>query len=246
MKKPSPALMSTIIFFLFWEFIARYIGLLFILPWPTAILKKMWDLRVPLFKHHLPATLEIAVISILLSLILGAFLAVLMDKNEYIEECAYPIIVTTQTIPITALAPIFILWFGYTIWSKILVAVIIAFFPVTITLHDGLKATNRDYIELFKSMHASEWDIFMKLKVPSTIPYFFSSLKISIPLVLIGAAIGEWLGANAGLGYFSKRMMTQLDGAGVFAPIVLISVIAIVFVQIISVIEKKILKWRKD
>ena len=246
MKKPSPALMSTIIFFLFWELIARYIGLLFILPWPTAILKKMWELRIPLFRYHLPATLEIAVISILLSLLLGAALAVIMDKNEYIEECIYPLIVTTQTIPITALAPIFILWFGYTIWSKILVAVIIAFFPVIITLHDGLKATNRDYIELFKSMNASEWDIFMKLKVPSTVPYFFSSLKISIPLVLIGAAIGEWLGANAGLGYFSKRMMTQLDGAGVFAPIVLISVIAIVFVQIISIIEKKILKWRKD
>ena len=95
-------------------------------------------------------------------------------------------------------------------------------------------------------MKATEWDIFIKLKVPSSIPYFFSSLKIAIPLVLIGAAIGEWLGANAGLGYFSKRMMTQLDGAGVFAPIVLISVIAIVFVQLITIIEKKILVWRKD
>ena len=95
-------------------------------------------------------------------------------------------------------------------------------------------------------MNASDWDIFVKLKVPTVLPYFFSSLKISIPLVLIGAAIGEWLGANAGLGYFSKRMMTQLDGAGVFAPIVLISVIAIAFVQLISVIEKKILIWRKN
>lgn len=87
---------------------------------------------------------------------------------------------------------------------------------------------------------------FYEIKSSFNNTLLFSSLKISIPLVLIGAAIGEWLGANAGLGYFSKRMMTQLDGAGVFAPIVLISVIAIVFVQIISVIEKKILKWRKD
>lgn len=246
MKKLSPALVSTVIFFLVWEAGARYLGMLFILPWPTAILKKIWELRVPLFKTHLPATLEVAVISILISLVLGAFLAVIMDKNEYIEESIYPIIVTTQTIPITALAPIFILWFGYTIWSKILVSVLVAFFPITITLHDGLKSTKREYIELFKSMNASEWDIFTKLKVPSTIPFFFSSLKISIPLVLIGAAIGEWLGANAGLGYFSKRMMTQLDGAGVFAPIVLISVIAIIFVQIITIIEKKLLIWRKN
>lgn len=246
MKKLSPALVSTFIFFFAWEMGARYLGMLYILPWPTAILKKIWYLREPLFKYHLPATLNIAIISIIISLCLGMFLAVIMDSNKFFEESIYPIIVTTQTIPITALAPIFILWFGYTIWSKILVAVIIAFFPVTITLHDGLKSTNQDYIELFKSMNASKWDIFIKLKMPSTIPYFFSSLKIAIPLVLIGAAIGEWLGANRGLGYFSKRMMTQLDGAGVFAPIVLISVIAIVFVQLITIIEKKILIWRKE
>lgn len=245
MKKISPAVISTLVFFLAWEIGARYLGMLYILPWPTAIIKKIWVLREPLFKHHLMATLNIAIISTLISLSLGAFLAIVMDRSKFFEESIYPIIVTTQTIPITALAPIFILWFGYTIWSKILVAVIIAFFPVTITLHDGLKSTNQDYIELFKSMNASEWDIFIKLKVPSCIPYFFSSLKIAIPLVLIGAAIGEWLGANAGLGYFSKRMMTQLDGAGVFAPIVLISVIAIAFVQLITIIEKKILVWRK-
>lgn len=240
MKRFSPSLISTMVFFLIWELIGRYIGLHFILPWPTAILKKIYELREPLFKQHLPVTLNIAIISILISLILGGILAILMDKNEYIEECLYPLIVTTQTIPITALAPIFILWFGYTIWSKILVAVIITFFPVTITLHEGLKSTNREYIELFRSMKASEWQIFMKLKLPTTVPYFFSALKMSIPLVLIGAAIGEWLGANAGLGYFSKRMMTQLDGAGVFAPIVLISVIAVILVKLVSIFEKKI------
>lgn len=239
MKKFSPSLLSTIIFFTTWELVGRYIGKLFILPWPAAILKKIYELREPLFKHHIFATLEVAFISIIISIILGGILAILMDRNEYIEESLYPLIVTTQTIPITALAPIFILWFGYTIWSKILVAVIVTFFPVTITLHEGLKSTNREYIELFRSMKASEWQIFIKLKVPTTIPYFFSALKMSIPLVLIGAAIGEWLGANAGLGYFSKRMMTQLDGAGVFAPIVLISVIAIIFVKLISIIEKK-------
>lgn len=245
MKKISPSFFSVSFFLIVWEIGARYLNMHYILPYPTAILKKIWILRKTLFQYHLPATLEVAGISILISLILGIILAILMDKSRYIEECIYPIIVTTQTIPITALAPVFILWFGYTIWSKILVAVIIAFFPVTITLHDGLKSTNQDYINLFKSMNANNLDIFFKLKIPSCLPYFFSSLKISIPLVLIGAAIGEWLGANAGLGYFSKRMMTQLDGAGVFAPIVLISFIAIFLVQIINIIEKKVLTWKK-
>ena len=88
-------------------------------------------------------------------------------------------------------------------------------------------------------------DIFLKLKLPSALPYFFSALKIAVPLSVIGAAIGEWLGAQAGLGYFSKRMMTQLDGAGVFAPIVLLSLLAIFFVVIISILEKKFISWRK-
>lgn len=244
MKKPSLAFYSSSIFFIVWEVFARYLNLKFVLPWPTAVLKRMWELRVPLFKYHMFATLKIAGVSIILSFALGIFLAVIMDRSKKVEEAIYPIIVTTQTIPTPAIAPIFILWFGYSIWSKVLVAVLIAFFPVTINLHDGLKSTKKDYIELFKSMHAREWDIFWKLKVPSTIPYFFSSLKMAIPLVLIGAAIGEWLGATAGLGYFSKRMMTQLDGAGVFAPIVLISIIAVSFVNLISYLEKKILKWR--
>ncbi|MDP0493844.1 MAG: ABC transporter permease [Fusobacterium sp. JB021] len=244
MKKPSLAFYSSGILFIIWEIFARILNLKFVLPWPTAILKRMWELRGPLFKYHMFATLKIAIVSIILSFALGIFLAVIMDKSKKVEEAIYPIIVTTQTIPTPAIAPIFILWFGYSIWSKVLVAVLIAFFPVTINLHDGLKSTKKDYIELFKSMHASQWDIFWKLKVPSTIPYFFSSLKMAVPLVLIGAAIGEWLGATAGLGYFSKRMMTQLDGAGVFAPIVLISVIAVLFVNLISFLEKKFLKWR--
>lgn len=244
LKKISPSLLSVTVFFLLWEIVGRYIGMLFILPWPTAILKKIWILKEPLFLTHLPVTLLTALVSIFFSLILGGSLAVLMDFNKKIEEAIFPIIVTTQTIPTTALAPIFILWFGYSIWSKVIVAVLITFFPVTITIFQGLKGVEKDQIDLFKSFNASKKDIFLKLKVPTAIPSFFSALKISIPLVLIGAAIGEWLGATAGLGYFSKRMMSQLDGAGVFAPIVIISLLAIVLVEIITSLEKYILRWR--
>lgn len=126
-----------------------------------------------------------------------------------------------------------------------MVSVLITFFPVTINIFDGLRSVDKDYLDFFKSLKASPWDIFFKLKLPSALPNFFSSLKISIPLVLIGAAIGEWLGATAGLGYFSKRMMTQLDGAGVFAPIVLISLLAITLVQLVNIFEKITLHWRK-
>lgn len=100
--------------------------------------------------------------------------------------------------------------------------------------------------ELLTSYGASPWDIFWKLKLPTALPSFFSAIKMAIPLSVIGAAIAEWLGAQEGLGYFSKRMMTQLDGAGVFAPIVLLSVVAMVAVFIITKIEDHWITWRKD
>ena len=93
---------------------------------------------------------------------------------------------------------------------------------------------------------ADRKQIFMKLKIPAVLPYFFSAIKMAIPLSLIGAAIGEWLGAKSGLGYFSRRMMTQLDGAGVFAPIVLLSIAAMALVAVVSIFEKKLIVWRND
>ena len=100
--------------------------------------------------------------------------------------------------------------------------------------------------ELLITCGADKKDIFFKLKVPQTLPYFFSAIKMAIPLSIIGAAIAEWLGAQSGLGYFSKRMMTQLDGAGVFAPVVLLSAVAMIIVALINIIEKKLIKWRKE
>ncbi len=217
----------------------------YIFPSPIKIIQAIWEYKKLLFMVHLPYTMEVTIIGLLISIILGVFLAIIMDFNEKFENAIYPIIVTSQTIPITALAPLFILWFGYGITSKIVVCIIITFFPITISVHDGFKNTKKEYIELMRSFESSNWDIFVKLKVMSALPSFFSALKMAIPISIIGAAIGEWLGAQKGLGYFSKRMMTQLNGAGSFAPVVLLSLIAIVLVIIVNIIERKTLKhWR--
>ena len=173
-------------------------------------------------------------------------LAVLMDAFPTAEKMLYPIIVASQTIPTTALAPLFVLWFGYTIWSKVLVTVLITFFPIAITVFDGFRSAKTDMIDLLRTFGAGKKEIFLRLKLPASLPYFFSAIKMAIPLSIIGAAIGEWLGAQAGLGYFSRRMMTQLDGAGVFAPIILLSAVAMLAVWIVALIEKKAVTWRGD
>lgn len=245
-KDMNPALLLGTLLLVLWEIGARLLNEMYILPSPSAIIQKLWEFRVPLFTVHLPATVEILMIGLLIACVLGFILAFLMFTNNWIEKAFYPLLILSQTIPITALAPIFVLWFGYSIWSKVLVTVLITFFPIAVNTFDGLKSTKKDYEELFMTFNASKWQQLMYLHIPSALPNIFTALKMAIPLSIIGAAIGEWLGAQSGLGYFSKRMMTQLDGAGVFAPIVLLSLMAIIAVAGLTFIENKVIRWRKD
>ena len=246
MKKNLSSGILMLILLMLWQGIAMGIDAAYILPSPIQVLQRLWELRVPLVTVHLPATMTVTFVGLIISIGLGLLLAILMDASETIEHALYPIIVASQTIPTTAIAPLFIIWFGYSIWSKVLVTILITFFPIVITVFDGLKGTKREMEELLITYGATKKDIFLKLKVPVALPNFFSAIKMAIPLSVIGAAIAEWLGAQSGLGYFSKRMMTQLDGAGVFAPVVLLSIVAMVIVGIITVVEKRVIRWRKE
>ncbi len=244
-KKYLSSILLVFVLLMIWEIGARVVNMGFILPSPTDIIVKLWELKVVLFVEHLPATLGIIVIGLLISVCFGVGLAVWMSLSETVERTFYPLIISSQTIPIIALAPIFVLWFGYSIWSKVMVTVLITFFPITVNTYDGLKRASKEYKDLLLTMGAKRKDIFLKLQVPACSPYFFSGLKVAVTLSVIGAAIGEWIGSQAGLGYFSRRMMTQFDGAGVFAPIVLLSAVGIGLFLIVVIVEKNILKWRK-
>ena len=241
-----PALMFLLALLMLWQLGAMKVNAAYILPTPVQIIKKLWELRVVLFTVHLPATMLVTLLGLAISLVLGLGLAVLMDASPFWQKALYPVVVASQTIPTTAIAPLFVLWFGYGIWSKVLVTILITFFPITITVYDGLQSARVEMAELLLTYGAARRDIFFKIKVPCTLPYFFSAVKMAVPMSIIGAAIGEWLGAQSGLGYFSRRMMTQLDGAGVFAPIVLLSAAAMVSVALLSLLERKVVRWRGE
>lgn len=241
-----PAVILLAVLLLCWQFAAMGMDAAYILPSPTQILVRLWELREPLFLNHLPATMSVVGIGLVISIVLGLGLAVLMDANETAQRALYPLIIASQTIPTTALAPLFVLWFGYSVWSRVLVTVLMTFFPITITVFDGFRSVKTEMEELLRTFGADKWQIFWKLKLPYVLPYFFSAVKMAIPMSIIGAAIGEWLGAQSGLGYFSRRMMTQLDGAGVFAPILLLSAAAMLAVGLISVLETRWIRWRTE
>ncbi|MED9822325.1 MAG: ABC transporter permease [Christensenellales bacterium] len=250
MKKANrgnlPALLLLFALLLVWQAAAVKMNAAYILPTPIQILRKLWELRTVLLTVHLPATMGVTALGLLISLVLGVGLAVIMDASTLCRKALYPLVVASQTIPTTAIAPLFVLWFGYGVWSKVLVAVLITFFPITITVYDGLQSARVEMAELLLTYGATKWDVFCKIKMPCTLPYLFSAIKMAIPISIIGAAIGEWLGAQSGLGYFSRRMMTQLDGAGVFAPIVLLSAVAMLAVGLVSLLERKVVRWRGE
>ena len=227
-----------------WELGARLLDKAFILPSPLQILVRLWELKEVLFLQHLPVTLLTIIIGLLISMVTGIAIAVWMSSNPSIRKAFYPILIGSQMIPVIALAPIFVLWFGYTIWSKVAVTVLITFFPITVNTFDGLSAGNKETKELFLTMGATKKDVFLKYAVPTALPHFFSGMKVAVTLSVIGAAIGEWLGAQAGLGYFSRRMMTQFDGAAVFAPILILSLVGISLFIAVTAIENCLLKWR--
>lgn len=241
-----PAAVLVFALLMLWQMAAMGMDAAYILPSPLQVAAKLWELREPLLKAHLPATMSVVAIGLVISIVLGMALAILMDASPVAEKALYPLVIASQTIPTTALAPLFVLWFGYSIWSKVLVTVLMTFFPVTITVFDGFRSVRTEMKELMFCMGADQKQMFFKLKLPAVLPFFFSALKMAVPLSVIGAAIGEWLGAQSGLGYFSRRMMTQLDGAGVFAPILLLSVAAMLLTAVVAVLERRFVTWRSE
>ncbi|MEH7344959.1 ABC transporter permease [Bacillus sp. JJ1532] len=233
----------TILLLLEWLVQSEFIPA-FIIPAPTRVILSIFENWKPLLLEHLPATMIEFLIGFLLAVMGGIVLAAGMFFFKTLEKMLYPAVLISQMIPIIALSPIFVLWFGYTIWSKVAVTILISFFPIVVGTYDGLKSSDQEYSELLRSMGANRWQIFLKLNTPMALPSFFSGLKLAIVYALVGATIGEWLGASEGLGYYSRRMSGNLNAEGVFAAITILTLLGILLFAIVKAAENYILKWK--
>ena len=246
MKKNLSAIVTGAGLLILWQIGAGLAGISHILPRPTDVLVCLWNKREVLFKVHMVETLKAIVIGYLIAIVIGVLLAVIMDLSEKLEAMMYPVFVIIETIPIMCIAPLFVLWFGYTLSARILAIVLSTFFSITVNTFDGLKKINKESCELMKTYGAKTMQLFWHIKLPTALPYFMTSLKITFPWAVIGAAIAEWLGANRGLGYYSKLMVSKLDGGTVFAAVLILSVIAVAGIAVIKFIDLKFVFWRSD
>ncbi|MFO7262910.1 MAG: ABC transporter permease [Bacillota bacterium] len=230
-----------------WETAVRGLDVpAFILPPPSAIAVALWEHADVLWTVHLPATLSIVALGLLISVIVGVAMAALMTLFPLAERTFYPLLIVSQTLPIIALAPVFILWFGYSVWGKVAVTVLISFFPIVVNTYDGFRRADSEWMDLLRVMGANRWQIFLKAQVPAALPMFFSGLKMAAVVSVIGATIGEWLGANEGLGYFSRRMAHSVRAAPLFAAIFVLSLLGIGLFLLIQWLERQAMPWKRE
>ncbi|HIT90569.1 MAG TPA: ABC transporter permease [Candidatus Merdenecus merdavium] len=214
----------------------------FLLPSPfDVILALIKDF--PLLMVNARVTLLEAFLGLLLGVAIGFIMAVLMDRFDKLYQSFYPLIVLTQTIPTVAIAPLLVLWFGYEMTPKIILIVIVTFFPITVGLLDGFKAIDQDAVHLLRSMGASKGQIFRYIKFPSSLGQFFAGLKISASYAVVGAVISEWLGGFHGLGVYMTRVRKAYSFDKMFAVIFLISMISLLLTWAIGFLKKKCMPW---
>lgn len=238
-----PAIALSVSVLIFWEAVIRLFKVpTFVLPAPTAIVESLianW--RALAFAAQATA-LEV-LFGFVLSAIVGVLVALVIVRFERFGRALYPLIVLFQNVPKVALAPIFILWFGYDLAPKILLIVVIAFFPVAIDMLAGLQSVEPSFVSLMRSVGASKTKILMRVRIPHSLPHLMAGLKVAITFSVIGAIVGEFAGANKGLGYMIQFASTQLDTPLIFAALIVVSVLGLAFYYIVEYAERVLVPW---
>ncbi len=209
----------------------------YMLPSPIEVVKAFIN-EFPILMEHSAVTLQEAFYGLLLGTALGFIFAVLMDRFTFLYKALYPILVISQTIPTIAIAPVLVLWMGFSMAPKIALVVITTFFPITVSLLDGFKSVSADEINLLRSMGAGDMKIFRHIKFPASLEQFFSGLKVSASYAVVGAVISEWLGGFEGLGVYMTRVKKAYAFDKMFAVIILISAVSLLLMGAVV-----LLKW---
>jgi NitT/TauT family transport system permease protein len=205
-----------------------------VLPAPSAIVRQLIESRARLASAAMSTAVEIF-LGFMLASLTGVVIALVVVRFERFGRALYPLIVLFQNVPKVALAPIFILWFGFDLAPKIVLIVVIAFFPVTIDMLAGLQSVEPSFVALMESVGASRGKILMRVRIPHSLPYLMAGLKVAI--------VGEFAGANQGLGYVIEFASTQLDTPLIFAALVVVSVLGLAFYYLVELAERVLVPW---
>lgn len=215
----------------------------FLVPSPSEIAQALWVNR-SLLADNGWVTLREVLAGFGCALAAGLAFAVLLHISETARRAFYPLIVASQTIPIIAVAPILVIWFGYGIGPKLAIIALICFFPITVNTLDGLRSVDADAVKMMRTLDATRWQIFSRVEAPTALPYAFSGAKIAVAVAVIGAVFGEWSGSSSGLGWLMQQDNGLLQTARLWASVVVLSVFAIGLFGLLALLERRVVRWR--
>jgi len=246
--RPLRAVAPRLLFFaalvVAWELCVRLTGVRsYLLPAPSGV----WDALVTAAPHlaqHTSLTVLEALAGFALSAVFGILMAMVIVYSPYLRSVLMPSLVAFNATPKVALAPLLVIWLGLGIESKIAMAFLLSFFPIVVNTATGMAEVEPELINLFRLMRASELQTFIHVRLPNSLPALFDGFKIALPIALIGAVVGEFVGARQGLGYMILLAGGNLNTELLFAGVIVIAVLSVVLFEILVMVERLILKWR--
>lgn len=237
------AVLGLTIMLLIWQGVVRLLEVpIYLVPAPTDVLVALYNDRVLLAQNSVP-TLTEAALGFLLGNTFAVLVAISFVYNRIVEDLFYPVAILIKTIPIIAIAPVLKIMLGNGIEPKVLIAALICFFPTLVNAVQGFRAVNPQLIELMHVLSASKAQVFRRARFYAALPYAFAALKVSVTMCVLGAIVGEWVGANSGIGYLILQSMFVFDTPRLFATIIVASMMAITGFALVTWLEARVIHW---
>lgn len=232
-----------VILLVLWDLSVRIFGVpAYLVPKPGDVVLAMIDEWPRLLSESVP-TFTATLGGFALSVLFGIPIAMLIAGSRTVEAYVYPLLVFSQSIPKVAIAPLFVVWFGFGIIPKVISAFLLGFFPVVVSAVQGFKSVDPDMVDLARAMQGSRFKVFCAVNLPHAMPAIFSGLKVSVTLAVVGAVVGEFVGSNSGIGYVMQRSIGTFDLPTMFAALVILALLGVILFWIVDRIERLVIPW---
>lgn len=243
----GPPLLLLGLLFGTWEIVARTGHVQdYILPAPDKILSTLWSSWGDVLSSATRVTLQEMFVGFFIALVCGLGAAVAMQQSQIVRRALYPLLIASQTIPVVVLAPILAIIMGYNIGPKLVIVALVCFFPIAVTTFDGLRSVDEDLVRMMRTLHGTRRTTFWRVELPSAMPSFFSSLRVSAAFAPVGAVFGEFSGSNDGLGFVMLQAAPQLQTDLVFAAVLILTIMSVALVGTVSLAERLIAPWARQ
>lgn len=245
LRRAAPAALALVAVVVVWDLGVRITGAAdYLFPSPGEVAEALWRTRSAL-DDHLLSTLTIAIVGLAAGAVAGVVIALALAASDVARRAVEPLLVISQSVPAVILAPLFIVWFGFGMFPKVLVVALIAFFPIAIATLEGLRGADAEHVDLLRSLGAGRLETLRRVRIPSALPGFFAGMKVAAAYAVFGAVVAEWMGASVGLGVYLQRSQASFRTDQIFAAIVLIAIAGMVLYGLVSLAARLAMPWNQ-